>query len=149
MSRSADIRTITPTDEPSSRPDSDVPRLADLIVKAGCIYAMDERRATFRSLAVSDGRIVAVSEESDGLDALASPGTSVLDDSELTVLPAFFDVHEHLLDSARNLGRVPSCGQPRSSFGDFVLQTWFAAGKQCHSGSCCSPDNGPRGSLDK
>jgi predicted amidohydrolase YtcJ len=106
MSRSADIPTVTPTDEPSSRPDSDVPRLADRIVKAGRIYAMDERRATFRSLAVRDGRIVAVSEESDGLDALASSGTSVLDDPELTVLPAFFDVHEHLLDSARNLGRV-------------------------------------------
>jgi predicted amidohydrolase YtcJ len=30
----------------------------------------------------------------------------VLDDPELTVLPAFFDIHEHLLDSARNLGRV-------------------------------------------
>jgi len=106
MSPPADIPTITPTDEPSSRPDSDVPRLADLIVRAGRIYAMDERRATFRSLAVRDGRIVAVSEKSDGLDALASSGTSVLNDSELTVLPAFFDVHEHLLDSARNLGGV-------------------------------------------
>jgi hypothetical protein len=26
---------------------------------------------------------------------------------ELTLLPAFFDIHEHLLDSARNLARVP------------------------------------------
>jgi predicted amidohydrolase YtcJ len=30
----------------------------------------------------------------------------VLDDQELRVLPAFFETHEHLLDSARNLGRV-------------------------------------------
>jgi predicted amidohydrolase YtcJ len=32
--------------------------LTDLIVKAGRIYAMDERRATFRSLAVRDGWIL-------------------------------------------------------------------------------------------
>jgi predicted amidohydrolase YtcJ len=90
----------------STRPNSDSPRLADLIIKAGRIYAIDERRSTFRSLAVREGRIVAASDEPDGLDALASSETAVLEDPELTVLPAFFDIHEHLLDSARNLGRV-------------------------------------------
>lgn len=90
----------------STGSNGDTPRLADLIVKAGRIYAMDERRATFRSLAVRDGWIVAVSEGSDGLDRLASSSTTVLEDPGLTVLPAFFDIHEHLLDSAHNLGRV-------------------------------------------
>jgi predicted amidohydrolase YtcJ len=80
--------------------------LADLLVKAGRIYAMDERHSTLRSLAVRDGWIVAASDEPDGLNSLASSDTAVLDDPELTVLPAFFDIHEHLLDSARNLGRV-------------------------------------------
>src|SRR5262249_39650704 len=50
--------------------------------------------------------IVAVSADRDGLDALASDGTHIVDDPELTLLPAFFDIHEHLLDSARNLARV-------------------------------------------
>jgi predicted amidohydrolase YtcJ len=90
----------------SSSLNSDSPRLADLIVKAGRVYAMDERRGTFRSLAIRDGRIVAASEEPEGLDALASSEAVVLEDPGLTVLPAFFDTHEHLLDSARNLGRV-------------------------------------------
>jgi predicted amidohydrolase YtcJ len=67
---------------------------------------IDHRRSVYRSLAGRDGWIVAASEEADGLDALASPGTNVLDDGDLTLLPAFFDVHEHLLDSARNLARV-------------------------------------------
>jgi len=82
------------------------PRLADLIVKAGRVYSMNAGRDVHAALAVRDGEIVAVSNERDGLDALASDGTHVIDDPELTLLPAFFDIHEHLLDSARNLARV-------------------------------------------
>src|SRR5215470_16264242 len=67
---------------------------------------MDGGRDVHAALAVRDGWIVAVSDERDGLDALASDGTQVVDDPELTLLPAFFDIHEHLLDAARNLGRV-------------------------------------------
>src|SRR5262245_15179422 len=67
---------------------------------------MNDERSVYAALAVRDGRIVAASEERDGLDALASAGTRVVDDRELTLLPAFFDIHEHLLDSARNLARV-------------------------------------------
>jgi predicted amidohydrolase YtcJ len=77
--------------------------LADLIVKASRIYSMGERRSTFRSLAVRSGWIVAASDEPGGVDALASSET-VLEDPGFTVFPAFFDSHEHLLDSARNLG---------------------------------------------
>jgi predicted amidohydrolase YtcJ len=82
------------------------PRLADLIVKAGRVYAMNRAGNVHAALAVRDGWIVAVSDDRDGLDALASDGTHVVDDPELTLLPAFFDIHEHLLDSARNLARV-------------------------------------------
>jgi predicted amidohydrolase YtcJ len=89
---------------PSGNPGA--PRLADLIVKAGRVYAMNSARDVHAALAVRDGWIVAVSDERDGLDALASDGTRVVDDPELTLLPAFFDIHEHLLDSARNLARV-------------------------------------------
>jgi len=81
-------------------------RLADLIVKAGRVYAMNRAADVHAALAVRDGWIVAVSDDRDGLDALASDGTHVVDDPELTLLPAFFDIHEHLLDSARNLARV-------------------------------------------
>jgi hypothetical protein len=85
----------------------DDPRLADLIVRAGRVYALNERRSVHAAIAVRDGWIVAVSKDRYGLDGLASSSTLVVDDPELTLLPAFFDVHEHLLDSARNLARVP------------------------------------------
>jgi predicted amidohydrolase YtcJ len=77
-----------------------------MIVKAGRVYSMNEGREVHAALAVRDGWIVAVSADRDGLDVLASDGTRVIDDPELTLLPAFFDIHEHLLDSARNLARV-------------------------------------------
>src|SRR5215471_6524737 len=67
---------------------------------------MNQARDVHATLAVRDGRIVAVSDDRDGLDALASDGTQVVDDPDLTLLPAFFDTHEHLLDSARDLARV-------------------------------------------
>jgi predicted amidohydrolase YtcJ len=67
---------------------------------------MNGRRDVHAALAIRDGWVVAVSDDRDGLDALASEGTKVVDDPDLTVLPAFFDIHEHLLDSARNLARV-------------------------------------------
>jgi predicted amidohydrolase YtcJ len=82
------------------------PRLTDLIVKAGRVYSMNGGRDVHAALAIRDGWIVAVSDARDGLDALASEATKVVDDPGLTLLPAFFDIHEHLLDSARNLARV-------------------------------------------
>ena len=90
----------------SATGNSGVPRLADLIVKAARVYSMNAGRDVYAALAIRDGWIVAVSDDRDGLDALASEGTQVLDDPGLTLLPAFFDIHEHLLDSARNLARV-------------------------------------------
>ena|SRR5215471_9174202 len=83
-----------------------MPELADLIVKAGRVYSFNEGRDIYGALAVRDGWIVACSEERDGLDQLVSPATRVIGDAELTLLPAFFDIHEHLLDSARNLAPV-------------------------------------------
>jgi predicted amidohydrolase YtcJ len=85
---------------------SSAPRLADLIVKPGRVYSMNGGRDVYAALAIRDGWIVAVSGDRDGLDALASEGTQVVDDPGLTLVPAFFDIHEHLLDSARNLARV-------------------------------------------
>jgi predicted amidohydrolase YtcJ len=82
-------------------------RAADLIFKAGAIHSMNADRAVYRSLAVRDEWIVAVSEDPDGLDLLRSRDTRVLEDPGLTLLPAFFDTHEHLLEAARNLEQVP------------------------------------------
>ena len=81
-------------------------RLADLILKVGRIHSFGQQRVDNRSLAIRDGTIVAVSQEFEGLDGLRSGGTKVVGDPGLTLQPAFIDSHEHLLESARNLGRV-------------------------------------------
>ncbi len=84
------------------------PRLADLIIRAGTIYSMADDRAVYRAIAVRDEWIVAVSDDPHGLDGLMLSGTQVVDDPGLTVLPALYDTHNHLLEAARNLVLVPA-----------------------------------------
>jgi predicted amidohydrolase YtcJ len=62
---------------------------------------------TYRSVGVRGAEIVAVSAELDGLDELAGGGTVVVDVADLTLLPAFADSHEHLMEASRNTLLVP------------------------------------------
>ncbi|HEY2657005.1 MAG TPA: amidohydrolase [Solirubrobacteraceae bacterium] len=80
---------------------------ADLIIKVGAIHAMDADRAVYRAIALRNEWIVAASEDPDGLDGLRTGSTRIIHEPPLTVLPAFFDTHEHLLEAARNLELVP------------------------------------------
>jgi predicted amidohydrolase YtcJ len=48
-----------------------------------------------------------VSAEPDGLDDLAGSATVVVDAGDLTLLPAFADSHEHLMEASRNTLLVP------------------------------------------
>ena len=79
---------------------------ADLIIKAARIHSMDRAQSVYRSIATRGERIVAVSEEPDGLDGLRDDHTRSIRAPQLAVLPAIFDTHEHLLESARNLALV-------------------------------------------
>jgi len=63
--------------------------------------------ATYRSVGLRGAEIVAASAEPDGLDDLAGEGTVVVEAGNLTVLPAFADSHEHLMEVSRNLMLVP------------------------------------------
>jgi predicted amidohydrolase YtcJ len=80
---------------------------AEVMIKAGAIHSMTADRAVYRALALRDGWIIAASEDPEGLNGLRTAGTRVVSDPSLTVLPAFFDTHEHLLEAARNLELVP------------------------------------------
>jgi Amidohydrolase family len=62
---------------------------------------------THPAVAVRGPMIVGVSPDPSGLDSLAGPDTRVVDAGDLTVLPAFADAHEHLLEAARNSVLVP------------------------------------------
>ena len=48
-----------------------------------------------------------MSAEPGGLDDLAGTGTVIVDAGDLTVLPAFADSHEHLMEASRNTLLVP------------------------------------------
>ena len=93
------------TREPAERP------VLDYLIRAGAVRSMTGE--TYRSVGVRGAEIVAVSGESDGLDDLAESDTVVVDDGELTLLPAFADSHEHLMEASRNTLLVP-VGDARS-----------------------------------
>jgi predicted amidohydrolase YtcJ len=64
---------------------------------------MTADRGVYRAVAVTDGRITAVSQARDELDAFIGPGTAVIDDPELVLYPAFADTHNHQLQPALTL----------------------------------------------
>jgi predicted amidohydrolase YtcJ len=78
-------------------------RLADWIIRAGAIYSMAEGPKVHRAIAIRDEWIVAVSEDLHGLDALIGGGTRVTDEPGLTILPAFYDTHQHLINHAESM----------------------------------------------
>src|SRR5215471_14548996 len=81
------------------------PLRLDYLIRAGAVHSMTGE--TFRSVGVRGPEIAAVSGEPDGLDDLAGGGTAVVDAGDLTLLPAFADSHEHLMEASRNTLLVP------------------------------------------
>ena len=81
------------------------PLRLDYLIKAGTIHSMTGE--TYRAVGVRGPQIVALSAEPGGLDDLAGHGTAVVDAGDLTLLPAFADSHEHLMEASRNTLLVP------------------------------------------
>jgi len=94
-----------PTSAISSRPIA--LSAADLVIRAGRIYTMSTGQPFQRVLAIRDGAILAMSDAPEGLDALISSTTHVVDEPSLTILPAFNDTHNHLLEATRNAAFAP------------------------------------------
>jgi predicted amidohydrolase YtcJ len=87
------------------------PLRLDYLIRARAIHSMAGQ--TYRSVGVRGAEIVAVSADLQGLDDLAGGGTAVVDAGDLTLLPAFADSHEHLMEASRNTLLVP-VGEARS-----------------------------------
>jgi predicted amidohydrolase YtcJ len=81
------------------------PLVLDYLIRAGAAHSMTGE--TYRAVGVRGAEIVAVSGEPDGLDDLAGGGTAMVDAADLTLLPAFADSHEHLMEASRNSLLVP------------------------------------------
>jgi predicted amidohydrolase YtcJ len=81
------------------------PLRLDYLIRAGAIHSMTGE--IYRSVGLRGPEIAAVSADLDGLDDLAGAATHVVDAGELTVLPAFADSHEHLMEASHNTLLVP------------------------------------------
>ena len=75
---------------------------ADLLVKNGHIITMDPDHRTASSMAVRDGRILALGSD-DELARCASTRTRVVDLHGKTVLPGLIDIHTHALQWAKSI----------------------------------------------
>jgi predicted amidohydrolase YtcJ len=84
---------------------------ADVVFRVGRAYGMTAERRIYQAVAVTDGRITAVGLGRDELDSFIGPGTTVIDDPELVLYPAFADTHNHQLLAARELDAA-SDGHP-------------------------------------
>jgi hypothetical protein len=83
---------------------------ADLIVAPGTVHTLADGAAPVAALAIRDGKIAATAGPEGRRELLAAwrgPGTVVLDDQGLVVLPAFVDTHNHLMLAAQNILGVP------------------------------------------
>ncbi|MBV2155892.1 amidohydrolase [Kitasatospora sp. SUK 42] len=80
---------------------------ADLLIRAAAVHTLVDGEPPQRAVAVTGGRITALSPEPDGLDTLVGPGTEVVDAPSATVLPAFDDTHTHLVLAGHSVHGVP------------------------------------------
>ena len=74
---------------------------ADLLIRNARIRTMDPDRPEARSIAILNGRILALTQNDD-LGFTAGPDTIELDLGGKTVMPGFIDAHEHLSWFAEN-----------------------------------------------
>src|SRR5215472_9754689 len=82
-------------------------RSAETVIRAGAIHTMGQERMPMRSIAIGEGRVLAVREGPHDLDELVGKDTKVIDDPGLTLLPGFIDTHTHLIFAADAVHHVP------------------------------------------
>ncbi|MBX3299835.1 MAG: amidohydrolase [Acidobacteria bacterium] len=78
---------------------------ADIVINNANIRTMDASRTVVRSLAILNGRIVALGAESD-TKPLIGPSTKVIDAGGKTIVPGFNDAHVHFMETGMQLSSV-------------------------------------------
>ncbi|WP_217430868.1 amidohydrolase family protein [Sphingomonas bacterium] len=81
---------LTAIERPALAARADEP---DLIVRNACIHTVDDGRPSATTLAVRDGRFVAVG--GDEVAGLAGKATRTIDAKGMTIVPGFIDCHNH------------------------------------------------------
>ncbi|MBZ5654825.1 MAG: amidohydrolase [Acidobacteriia bacterium] len=77
---------------------------ADLLLRNGHIITMDGAKRVVSSMAVRDGRILALGDD-DSLAACASSRTQLINLQRRTVLPGLIDVHTHAMEWVKSILR--------------------------------------------
>ena len=83
---------------------------AELVLKNGKILKVDAEFGQASALAVDNGRIVAIGDESDVASHIES-GTQVIDLEGRTVIPGLIDNHMHLVRAAQNWQQADPAGR--------------------------------------
>jgi predicted amidohydrolase YtcJ len=86
------------------------PDCADLVLTAATIHTMDPERPQATSLAVADGRILAVGDEDLTEGHVCEGRTERIDRSDHTVVPGLIDAHGHVLNLGHFRQRVDLVG---------------------------------------
>ena len=81
------------------------PLRLDRLIRARAIHSMTDE--VYRAVGLRGAEIAAISADPSGLDDLAGAGTVITDAGDLTLLPAFAESHEHLMEASRNTLLVP------------------------------------------
>ena len=82
---------------------------ADLILRGGRIYTVDENRPMAEAMAVGGGKVLFVGSER-GAMTLRGPATQIIELDGQTVIPGMTDAHVHLLNLGNSLRDVPLFG---------------------------------------
>ena len=86
-------------------------RHAQTVIKNANIITIDPRTPKASSLAISDGKFIAIGDNT-ACDSLIGPDTEVLNISGKTVLPGFIDAHIHVLNSGIRHVMAADCDLP-------------------------------------
>ena len=78
---------------------------ADLVITNANIRTMDDKRTIVRSMAVLNGKIVAIGSDTD-TKALIGSKTRVINAGGKTVIPGFNDAHVHFMETGYQLASV-------------------------------------------
>lgn len=126
---------------------------ADLVITNANIRTMDAKRSVARSLAVSNGKIIAIGSDAD-TKGLIGAKTRVIDAKRKTVLPGFNDAHVHFLPTGSQLSAVDlrSSKTPAEfvqRIKDFAAKTpngrWIKGGRWDHEN--WTPNNLPTAAM--
>ena len=87
------------------------PPTADLVLRNGYVYTVDNQRSKGTAVAVRDGRILYVATD-DGAVTLTGPSTKVIDLAGKMVLPGFIDSHCHPTGAYKHFFEINLTGLP-------------------------------------